>query len=374
MLFTTALSGQAGMTIVINTPCFGQVTMTFSGTDATGRHIYGNEAFNGVGNPVFSIFWDQASGSWVMGLLGTGSASDILYATGPNAFSPNPPDSATEPFVATAAGGCGAVSGGGTATVSGDGTQTMAGTPCDGVGDDDSDGICNDNDVCAGEDDTIDADMDNIADCIDPLEIAFNTTDNRWEMRGSAGGGAVIYFNTLASIPDPPATDFMDWEGVPENGCTDIPTVGGSGTLPVEWLSFSANAGAKKVDLKWETSEEPDNSGFHIERSANGRAWSVLGEQAPLAGNTYDFTDATPLVGDNYYRIRQTDFDGTTTYSPVEVANFTGNLVGLLVAPNPATDVFTVRIPASFGDKAQLLLFDITGREVRMNPTSTESG
>jgi len=174
MLFTTALSGQAGMTIVINTPCFGQVTMTFSGTDATGRHIYGNEAFNGVGNPVFSIFWDQASGSWVMGLLGTGSASDILYATGPNAFSPNPPDSATEPFVATAAGGCGAVSGGGTATVSGDGTQTMAGTPCDGVGDDDSDGICNDNDVCAGEDDTIDADMDNIADCIDPNPGVFD--------------------------------------------------------------------------------------------------------------------------------------------------------------------------------------------------------
>lgn len=138
--------------------------------------------------------------------------------------------------------------------------------------------------------------------------------------------------------------------------------------LPVEWLSFGANAGAKKVDLAWETSEEPDNAGFHIERSPDGRTWSVLGEQAPLAGNTYDYTDATPLTGENYYRVRQTDFDGAVTYSPVEVVTFTGKLIGLLVAPNPVSDVFTVRIPARFGEGAQLELIDITGRAVRLNP------
>ncbi|WP_273446726.1 T9SS type A sorting domain-containing protein [Neolewinella agarilytica] len=263
LLFTAVISGQAGMTINFDSPCTGSLTLTYTGTDATGRHMYGDESFNGPGNPVFSVFWDQASGTWLAGLFGTGSASDILYATGPNTFSPNPPDSATEPYPATASG-CS-----GSATVSGSGTQSTAGTPCEGIGDDDMDGICNDNDVCPGQDDTLDDDGDNIPDCIDPnpgtfdgvsfdspclggalvftvsgndgsrntyvntaqgLEIVFDATNDRWEMRGANAGGAVIYFNTLASIPNPPSTLAMAWESEPAGGCSDSPTVGGNGT------------------------------------------------------------------------------------------------------------------------------------------------
>ncbi len=264
LLSTAVLSGQAGMTIDFNSDCTGPLTLTYTGTDATGRHMYGDENFNGPGNPVFSIFWDQPSGTWHVGLFGTGNPSNILYATGPNTFSPNPPDSATEPYPATAAAGCP-----GSATVSGSGTQSTAGTPCEGIGDDDMDGVCNDNDVCPGQDDTVDDDGDNIPDCNDPnpgefdgvsfdspclgdelvftlsgndgtrntyvnaaqgLEIVFDATNDRWEMRGANAGGAVIYFNTLASIPNPPSTVAMAWESEPGGGCSDSPTVGGNGT------------------------------------------------------------------------------------------------------------------------------------------------
>jgi hypothetical protein len=144
--------------------------------------------------------------------------------------------------------------------------------------------------------------------------------------------------------------------------------------LPVEWLFFGADAGAKTVDLQWETTTEPDNAGFHIERSPDGRAWSVLAEQAPLASNAYRYTDATPLTGDNYYRIRQTDFDGTVTYSPVEVVTFTGDIADLTVAPNPATDEFTVLLSAKFGEAAQFQLLDMNGRAVQLSSELTQSG
>ena len=144
--------------------------------------------------------------------------------------------------------------------------------------------------------------------------------------------------------------------------------------FPVSWLYFGANAGAKTVDLEWATSAETNNAGFHVERSADGTDWAVLTEQAPLPGNAYRYTDEAPLPGDNLYRIRQTDLDGTVSYSPIEAVTFLGETAGLIVRPNPATDAFTVHIPARFGDNAHLQLSSITGRAVRTAPQATTAG
>ncbi|SEP62026.1 T9SS type A sorting domain-containing protein [Neolewinella agarilytica] len=143
--------------------------------------------------------------------------------------------------------------------------------------------------------------------------------------------------------------------------------------LPVEWRSFGATAGAKKVVLQWETTHEPANAGFHIERSHEGLDWNVIGEQAPLSDNVYDFIDEAPMAGDNYYRIHQTDFDGTITYSAVEVITFTAD-TRISVFPNPVTDAFTVLLPSAFGDNAELSLFDATGREMSVKTLSASAG
>ncbi|WP_273446620.1 T9SS type A sorting domain-containing protein [Neolewinella agarilytica] len=141
--------------------------------------------------------------------------------------------------------------------------------------------------------------------------------------------------------------------------------------LPVEWRSFDAevvtgagrSTGAKYVDLQWVTTPEPDNAGFHIERSSDGQNWIVVGEQTPHISDSYGHQDLAPLPGSNYYRIRQTDFDGAITYSPVEVIDFSGQLSRVSVFPNPVTsDGFTVLVPTSFGENVGLELFDATGR------------
>ncbi|MEL7162208.1 MAG: T9SS type A sorting domain-containing protein, partial [Bacteroidota bacterium] len=142
--------------------------------------------------------------------------------------------------------------------------------------------------------------------------------------------------------------------------CTDAP-------LSVAWLSFGADAGAKQVELRWEITEEPDNAGFHVERSATGNDWVSIGTVPAHRkfSQRYAFTDSAPLVGNNYYRLRQTDFSGEITYSSVEIVTYRDG-ASITLYPNPATETINLRLPAS----AELVgLFNVTGQrsEVRFS-------
>lgn len=89
--------------------------------------------------------------------------------------------------------------------------------------------------------------------------------------------------------------------------------------LPVDWLSFDVRPVDGTVQLNWTTATEVNNDFFTVLRSGNGIDFEPL-YQLPGAGNSnqlqhYTFTDVAPMDGINYYRIRQTDFDGTADYS-----------------------------------------------------------
>jgi hypothetical protein len=90
--------------------------------------------------------------------------------------------------------------------------------------------------------------------------------------------------------------------------------------LPVVLTSFTGQTSATGNVLRWATASEANNDHFEIERSSNGQDFVQIGRTAG-AGSTdlthaYQFADAAqPTI--SYYRLRQVDFDGTFTYSPV---------------------------------------------------------
>ncbi len=142
--------------------------------------------------------------------------------------------------------------------------------------------------------------------------------------------------------------------------------------LPIELLSFDARLNGAVVDLTWSTASETNNDFFTIERAGENLAWETL-EIVAGAGNSntrlnYATVDPAPLNGLNYYRLRQTDFDGSFSYSDVRVVR---NLkeqdedVAFLF-PNPAFDGRAyVRLPASYSDYVTTLsLYDLSGRRV----------
>ncbi|MEO6671661.1 MAG: ice-binding family protein [Ferruginibacter sp.] len=142
--------------------------------------------------------------------------------------------------------------------------------------------------------------------------------------------------------------------------------LGDCSTLPVTWLSFTAEKIAKtSVLLKWSTSNEINNDHFDIQRSSDGINFTDIGS-VPAATNSgtvrnYSYTDSKANAGYNYYRIRQVDRDGHAKYSVI--VQVTVNRDQWSVFPNPATTRITVRFPEELNN-AVFTLIDNTGKKV----------
>ncbi|MEM9259996.1 MAG: T9SS type A sorting domain-containing protein, partial [Bacteroidota bacterium] len=137
--------------------------------------------------------------------------------------------------------------------------------------------------------------------------------------------------------------------------------------LPVTFLEFNARGRKQDIELSWTTEEEVNNEGFYVERTTDATQgqWVDLGFVA--AGAEYRFLDATVLPNvDYYYRLRQTDFDGTVSYSEIRVARLgnASSLAALLLYPNPATSNVNYRwaVTTSTEEQQQYQLFDVQGQ------------
>jgi len=158
-----------------------------------------------------------------------------------------------------------------------------------------------------------------------------------------------------------------------------------SNPLPVELARFEGAVVEEEgtdnsaVRLRWATASEESNTGFQVQRLAEGGSWTDLqfveGAGTTSEPQTYRFADADlPYAADSLrYRLKQIDIDGTTSLTePITVARGgPGGLELLGTAPNPASRQVTVRygIPeataSETGGSARLGLYDLLGREVR---------
>jgi hypothetical protein len=110
--------------------------------------------------------------------------------------------------------------------------------------------------------------------------------------------------------------------------------------LPIELVSFEATKNNDMtVTLTWITASELNNDKFIVERSIDAINWidicEIKGKGFSNELETYYCVDNTPQIPNNYYRLKQIDFDGTYTYSNIEYINFDENLKAYNIYPNP---------------------------------------
>lgn len=132
--------------------------------------------------------------------------------------------------------------------------------------------------------------------------------------RIAVNDGSVLYIGSVNNQPYDPASPPS---GIVRAGTGQV----NPAPLPVELLYFkSTSAGGGRIILEFATAAEINNDYFAIERSDDGRNFETIHEQPGTNQKdvrVYTYTDAFPLAGINYYRLRQVDFDGTTTYSKI---------------------------------------------------------
>jgi hypothetical protein len=149
--------------------------------------------------------------------------------------------------------------------------------------------------------------------------------------------------------------------------------------LPIQLLEFKAKLGKEGVEISWITATEINNDFFTVERSSNGINFTTLATVKGAGNSTqtlkYYAADGFPSDGPNYYRLKQTDFDGIFSYSNVVVVYFgQSSSSAITIYPNPNDGKsFYVKLAGSGQRLISLEIHDVTGRKILSESMYLES-
>jgi len=149
--------------------------------------------------------------------------------------------------------------------------------------------------------------------------------------------------------------------------------------LPITLTSFTANQKQKTVQLNWQTASEVDNDYFTLEHSTNGVDFNFLTKVATKGNgttqNNYRHLHEKPVVGENYYRLSQTDLDGTHKVVGIKVVTFKSDEVVVAIEPNPVRDhILNLKYTSPFKADVEIEVIDMTGRILLQTKMTANEG
>ena len=138
--------------------------------------------------------------------------------------------------------------------------------------------------------------------------------------------------------------------------------------LPIELLSFDAEREKDKVRLEWVTSSEVNNAFYTIEKSYDIESWKIIGK-IDGAGNSnsvinYKHFDNNLKEGINYYRLKQTDFDGKYSYSDIKSIDYDAYNNPVKIYPNPTNGQLIIAFNRNPDIETNIMVTDVMGNIV----------
>ena len=142
--------------------------------------------------------------------------------------------------------------------------------------------------------------------------------------------------------------------------------------IPVELTSFNAEVDENGILLLWETATETNNSGFEVEKSIDNNKFvnvgHIKGNGTTAEKQEYRFRDADVTgKGKCYYRLKQIDYDGTSTYSEVIEVDYSIIPVEFSLSqnyPNPFNPTTTIKFGIPQTTNVTLKIYDAIGSEI----------
>jgi len=120
---------------------------------------------------------------------------------------------------------------------------------------------------------------------------------------------------------------------------------GGTNTLPVTWLNFSAALENNGVLLHWDVANEMNINYYTVEYSTDGSHFITLSQNGAYTNsrshNAYQYLHTGAVAGVNQYRIKETDKDGKFTYSKTINVHI-ADRKSFVITPNPTSDFVVI--------------------------------
>jgi len=163
------------------------------------------------------------------------------------------------------------------------------------------------------------------------------------------------------------------------NHCSPWTLTSSGNPLPIELLNFTANYNGINVDLNWTTSSEINNDYFTVLRTVDIENFDFIAAVGG-AGNSnvmnyYRATDFKPVSGLSYYQLKQTDYNGQSTFSdlvPIEIGKAVFEIRNLY--SNHDENAIHVIISDNENESVTVALHDLLGNMIlqkKVNITSS---
>lgn len=131
--------------------------------------------------------------------------------------------------------------------------------------------------------------------------------------------------------------------------------------LPSKLLYFKAQLNSRSVVVNWQTDHPELVNKFIVEKRTNNTGWTDLTTfDAADDRFKYAATDPAPLSGNNFYRLKIIDKEGSNYYSEIRAIRINSFEADLFIYPNPATD--KIFISGKLQQGLPIKLLDLSGR------------
>ncbi len=149
------------------------------------------------------------------------------------------------------------------------------------------------------------------------------------------------------------------------------------GALPIHLLSFNAKMlSGNNALVTWKITDNSTPDRFEVTHSSDGANFTTIGSVSGAKGLLdYQFTHPSVKNGNNYYRLKMFDIDGSVSLSNiVMVMNGTKGVFISSMIPTVVRDRARLNISSSLRGNMQLVVTDISGRVVQTQVVSVADG
>ncbi len=112
-------------------------------------------------------------------------------------------------------------------------------------------------------------------------------------------------------------------------------TTGANSPAPVKLNYFTAQSGKSSNLINWASASETGFDKFYIQKSTDAKVFENIGIIESKGSGSYSFEDNNPILGQNYYRLKMQDLDGSLEFSKIVSVNFITETL-MEIYPNPA--------------------------------------